>query len=90
MPCLSGAARAQLIMSLALKLSSIRARYEQASLATNTPEIMDICASNMLPMLNALDRYAKALSSFQGQKWADAEMRQACEDFGVEPPPEIT
>lgn len=76
-------------MSLGLKLSSIRARYEQASLATNTAEIMDICAGNMLPMLNALDRYEKALSNFQGQKWAQDEMRQTCEDFGVEPPPEI-
>lgn len=79
-------------MSLAIKISSIRARYEEASLASDTGKIMDICAANMLGMLgmlNALDRYEKALTRFAGQKWADKEMRQACEDLGVEPP-EIT
>lgn len=76
-------------MSLAIKISSIRARYEEASLASDTGKIMDICAANMLGMLNALDRYEKALTRFAGQKWADKEMRQACEDLGVEPPPEI-
>jgi hypothetical protein len=76
-------------MSLALKLSSIRALYEQASLKTDTGAVMDICASNMIPMLNALDRYEAILRNFAGQHWAQIEMRQACENFGIEPPPDI-
>lgn len=73
-------------MSLSLKLSSIRAHYDDAISNGNRDAILDLCASNMRPMLNALDKYNDVLLHFDGQAWADTRMMAACDDFGVEPP----
>jgi hypothetical protein len=76
-------------MSLGRKLSEVRARYEEARRTGDVQAIDDLTAANMPAMLDALDRYDRALNVFADQRWARAQMRQACDDFGVEPPPEI-
>lgn len=86
-------------MSLGRKLSEIRARFDEvwgqlpADPEEMDPEdvrkLHDLVAANMKPLINAADRYDRTLNIFADQRWARAQMRETCDDFGVEPPPEI-
>jgi hypothetical protein len=76
-------------MSLARKLSYIRAASEQAIRDNNQRMMMDLMVVNLPPMLNALDKLEDLLRNFEGQHWAKDIMEDVTNDFGEEPPPDI-
>lgn len=76
-------------MSLGSKLSYIRAEGNAAIETGNAERMMNLMASNFLPMMNALDKLDDLLRNFDAQHWAQDIIQDVTNDFGETPPPTV-